>query len=169
MQICDSNKNRKLLHYNYKINRKKKKERWKKKTHKITFWYSNYLEVELGEEPLVLASLVLLLKSLLDGLFGLLTLRGLLEGLGADRSLDGIKLKGVTGGHHVVVVDNLDEGLDLGALGNLLSAVSLGDLQGVSLDTSNQGVAKGVGLGAIVVGLDDDNLLTGKSTASDDG
>ena len=69
----------------------------------------------------------------------------------------------------MVVVDNLDEGLDLGALGNLLSAVSLGDLQGVSLDTSNQGVAKGVGLGAIVVGLDDDNLLTGKSTASDDG
>lgn len=31
MQICDSNKNRKLLHYNYKINRKKKKNVGKKK------------------------------------------------------------------------------------------------------------------------------------------
>lgn len=112
---------------------------------------------------------MLLLECLLDGLLGLLTLRGLLKSLGADDGFQGLKLKGVTGGHEVVEVDNLDERLNLGSLSNSLSTVSLGDLEGVSLNTGNQGVAEGVRLGAIIVGLDDDNLLTGVTSADNDG
>lgn len=69
----------------------------------------------------------------------------------------------------MVEVDNLNEGLNLGSLGNLLSVVSLGDLKRVSLNTSNQGVSEGVRLGAIIVGLDDDNLLTSETAADNDG
>lgn len=109
----------------------------------LLFWHDNKefftrsLEVKLGEEPLVLTSLMLLLKGLLNGLLGLLTLRRLLESLSANNVLQSVQLKSVTSGHDVIEVDNLDKGLDLGSLSNLLSAVSLGDLQGVSLDTSN--------------------------------
>lgn len=112
---------------------------------------------------------MLLLECLLDGLLGLLTLGRLLEGLGADNGFQGLELEGVTGGHKMVEVDNLDERLNLGSLSNGLSAVSLGDLEGVSLNTGNQGVAEGVRLGAIIVGLDDDNLLTGVTSADNDG
>lgn len=112
---------------------------------------------------------MLLLKGLLDGLLGVFTLRGLLKGLSRDSSLESVKLKSVTSGHQVVVVNNLNKGLDLGTLSNLLSTVVLGDLQGVSLNTSNKSMTKGVRLGTVIVGLDDDNLLTGESAASDDG
>lgn len=111
---------------------------------------------------------MLLLKSLLDGLLGLLTLGRLLESLSADSSLQGVELESVTSGHQVVVVNNLDERLDLGSLSNLLGAVSLGDLQRVSLNTGNQGVTEGVRLGAIIVGLDDNNLLTSETSADND-
>lgn len=69
----------------------------------------------------------------------------------------------------MVEVNDLDERLNLSSLSNLLSVVGLGDLEGVSLNASNQGMAKWVRLGAIVVGLDDDNLLTGESSADNDG
>jgi hypothetical protein len=51
----------------------------------------------------------------------------------------------------VVVVDDLDERLDLGALGNLLLTHGTGDLQWVALDTSNNGVTVGSVLGTFVV------------------
>jgi hypothetical protein len=58
----------------------------------------------------------------------------------------------------VVVVDDLDERLDLGAL--LLPGLghAAGDLARVPLDAGNQGVAVGVSLATGVDGLDDDNL-----------
>jgi hypothetical protein len=51
----------------------------------------------------------------------------------------------------VVVVDNLDERLDLGALGNLLLAHGAGNLKRVTLDTGNDGITVGSVLGTFVV------------------
>jgi len=47
----------------------------------------------------------------------------------------------IPSGHEVVVVDDLHERLDLGALGNALLAHAAGDLEGVALDASNDSVA----------------------------
>jgi hypothetical protein len=69
----------------------------------------------------------------------------------------------------VVVVDDLDEGLDLAALGLAGLAHAAGDLLWVSLDSGNESVREGVRLAAIVLGLDNDNLLSGVTTAGDDG
>lgn len=111
-----------------------------------------------GEEPTVLAAGVTLLKHLLNVLLGIFTLADLLEGVVGNGALEALELKGVAGGHQVVVVDDLDEGLDLGAL--LLASLGhpAGDLLGVALDTGDQGVTEGVRLVAIVDGLDDDDL-----------
>jgi hypothetical protein len=46
------------------------------------------LESELAEEPLVLTGLVTFFKELLDNLLGIFTLRGILESLGRDSTLD---------------------------------------------------------------------------------
>ena len=54
------------------------------------------------------------------------------------------------GGHQVVVVDNLDERLDLGTLGDALLAHVLGDLEGVTLDTSNDSVTVTALLGTLI-------------------
>jgi hypothetical protein len=118
----------------------------------------SFLKFQRGEEPSVLSASVALLQDLLDVLLGILTLADLLEGLAADGALETLQLQGVTGGHQVVVVDDLDEGLDLGAL--LLSRLghAAGDLGRVALDAGNDGVAEGVRLVAVVDGLDDDDL-----------
>lgn len=111
-----------------------------------------------GEEPSVLAASVTLLENLLDRLLGVLALADLLEGVAGDGTLETLELERVTGGHQVVVVDDLDEGLDLGAL--LLAGLghAAGDLGGVALDAGDDGVAEGVRLVAVVDGLDDDDL-----------
>mgnify|MGYP006976731657 FL=1 len=111
-----------------------------------------------SEKPPVLAAVVAVLKDLLDGLLGLLTLAGLLEGVGVDDSLEALKLKGIASGHQVVVVDDLNERLDLAALLDPSLRHAAGDLAGVPLDARNKGVAVGVALGALVDGLDDHNL-----------
>lgn len=51
----------------------------------------------------------------------------------------------------MVVVDDLDEGLDLRSLSNLLLVHATSDLQGVTLDTGNNGVTIWSFLGALVV------------------
>lgn len=126
------------------------------------------LEVQLGEEPLVLTSLVSFFKGLLDNLLGFFTLRWFFESFGGDHRLEGLNVQSVSGWQQVVVVDNLDERLDLGSLGDLFSTLSLGDLQWVSLNTSDQGVAEWVRLGTLIVWLDDHNLLTSVTTADND-
>lgn len=130
---------------------------------------TNSLKLQRGEEPPVLAARVTLLQGLLDSLLGVLTLGDLLEGVGGQSTLEALELQGVTGGHQVVVVDDLDEGLDLGSL--LLSCLghATGDLAGVALDTGDQGVAVGVRLVASVDGLDDHDLLSGIAATGDDG
>lgn len=66
----------------------------------------------------------------------------------------------------MVVVDNLDEGLDLVAL--LLTGLrhAAGDLGRVALNAGNQGVAERVRLVAVVDGLDDDDLEEEKSMSA---
>ena len=54
------------------------------------------------------------------------------------------------GGHDVVVVDDLDERLDLGTLSDALLAHVLGDLEGVTLNTGNKGVAITTLLGSLI-------------------
>jgi hypothetical protein len=116
------------------------------------------LHTQRREEPAVLAASVALLQHLLDVLLSILTLADLLESVVRDGALQALELQSVTGGHQVVVVDDLDEGLDLGAL--LLSGLghAAGDLGRVALNAGDDGVAVGVGLVARVNGLDDDNL-----------
>lgn len=126
------------------------------------------LESEFGEEPLVLTSLVLFLQNLLDNLLGFLFLGWLDQGLWGDSGLERLNVQGVSGWHQVVVVDQLDESLDLGSLGNLLFAVSFGDLQWGGLDTNNDGVCESVGLGAVIVRLDNHDLLTSETTTGND-
>lgn len=115
----------------------------------LNFWQkhsSKHLEVQLSEEPLILSCLVLFLKRLLDHLLCLFPHRRLLKRFRADRALKSrsLELKSVAGRHEVVKVDDLDKGLDLGALGNGLGRVCLGDLKGVPFNASNKSVAKGV-------------------------
>ena len=113
---------------------------------------------ERGEEPSVLAAGVAVLQDLLDGLLGILALADLLEGIRRDDALEALELKSVTGGHKVVVVDDLDERLDLAAL--LLSRLghATSDLGGVPLNAGYEGMAVRVCLAAGIDGLDDDDL-----------
>ncbi len=113
---------------------------------------------EWGEEPAVLAGGVTLLKGLLDGLLGVLTLGNFLESLGGDGSLKTLELESVASWHQVVVVDDLDEWLDLGALGLAGLGHAAGDLGWVALDTRNDGVWVWVRLVALILWLHDDNL-----------
>jgi hypothetical protein len=69
----------------------------------------------------------------------------------------------------VVVVDDLDEGLDLAALALSGLAHAAGDLLRVALDSGDESVGEGVGLAAIVLRLDNHDLLAGITTARDDG
>jgi hypothetical protein len=111
-----------------------------------------------GEEPSVLSRGVSLLKSLLDGLLRVLPLRHLLERVRRHRTLQALQLQRISRGHQVVVVDDLDKGLDLAALGLARLGHAAGDLRGVALDAGDQGVRVWVRLVAGVLGLDDHNL-----------
>ena len=97
---------------------------------------------ERGEEPPVLAALVSLVEGLLDSLLGLLPLADLLESVGGDGVLEALKLEGVTGGHKVVVVDDLDEGLDLVPSVLRLLAHAARHLGRVALDADDESVAE---------------------------
>lgn len=119
-----------------------------------------------SEEPTVLAAGVAVLEGLLDVLLGVLTLGDLLEGVVGDGTLETLELESVTGGHQVVVVDDLDEGLDAAALLDGLLTHAAGDLEGVALDTGDDGVREGVRLGASVVRLDNDDLSNRKERPS---
>lgn len=126
------------------------------------------LEVEFGEEPLVLTGLVLFFQSLLDNLLGFLFLRWLNQRVWGDSSLERLNVQGVSGWHQVVVVDQLDEWLDSDSLGDLLSALRFVDLQWSLLNTNNNGVWESVGLGTVIVRLDDNDLLTSETTTGND-
>ena len=64
---------------------------------------------------------------------------------------------------------HLDERLDLAPLRKLLSTHTLGDLQWVTLDASNDGVGEGPFLGALIELLDHDDLLACLTAGEHDG
>ena len=82
----------------------------------------------------------------------------LLEGIGRQGALEALELESVASGHQVVVVDDLDEGLNLGSLLLARFGHAPGDLGWVPLDARDEGVTVGVRLVASVYRLDDDNL-----------
>ena len=120
--------------------------------------WEKYERTQRCEEPPVLSASVSVLEDLLDRLLGILALRNLLESVRRNNTLETLEFERVSRRHEVVVVYHLDEGLDLGSL--LLAGLrhAAGDLGGVSLDASYDGVAELVRLLAIVDGLKDDDL-----------
>ena len=67
------------------------------------------------------------------------------------------------------MVTDLDEGLDLAALGQLLRTHTLRYLEGVTLDAGNDSMGVGALLGALVELLDDDDLLARLAAGQHDG
>ena len=61
----------------------------------------------------------------------------------------------------------LNERLDLTPLGQLLRSHSFGHLQGVTLDTSDDGVGEGSLLGSLIILLDNDDLPSGLASLED--
>lgn len=96
---------------------------------------SDDLETQLLEEPLVLTSLVLFFKSLADGFLDFLLGSGILDSFNSDGGE--FNIKSVTSGHDVVVVNDLDEGLNLGTTSDTLSTHGLGNLEGSLFDTDD--------------------------------
>ena len=117
------------------------------------------VRTERSEEPSVLARGITLLQCLFDSLLCLLALRHLLEGIGSDNTLQTLQLECVARWHQVVVVNDLDERLDLGALGLAGLGHAAGDLAWVALNAGDQCVRVRVRLVASILWLDDHNLL----------
>lgn len=67
----------------------------------------------------------------------------------------------------MVVVDDLDERLHPGSLGNALLTHALCDLQWVALDTGDNSMGERLLLCALVKVLDDHSLLTGVASLKD--
>jgi hypothetical protein len=80
--------------------------------------------------------------------------RLVLEGLLVDAVLVEVDVDRVSGGHQVVGVHDAEEGLDLGALLQLLLAHALGHLARVTIDTGDQAVRVWSVSRALIVGLE---------------
>ena len=134
---------------------------------KLFFFFC--LEAESGEEPFVLARAEAVLEDVLHLLLHLAanTLTGI-ELVGVEDLGEGGKVEGVAGGHDVVPVHDLHEGLDGGAAHDLTLGHALEDLLGSPVDPGDDAVAVvAVALGG-VDGLDDDGLVAGESAVEHD-
>merc|ERR1712019_294058 len=119
-----------------------------------------HLESQLLEKPLILTSLISFFKNLLDMSSGSLLLSGILQLFLVNNILVQLNINRVSGGEHVVVVDNLDESLHLVSLGDLLLAHRFGDSSRISFDTGDQGVAvESTVVGTFVGFFDDDGFF----------
>jgi hypothetical protein len=103
-----------------------------------------------------------------------LSLHGL-AGLGLGHALvsdDGLEVEVLlhdkAGGHHVVVVDELDEGLEAALAVDLLLAHALDDTAGRALNTDAESVGELLVLASLVVLLDDDSLLSSHAASGED-
>ena len=143
------------------------------------------------EEPLVLSGRVALLQQLLDGLLGVLTVCGLLEGVAGHGALETLEFESVAGGEEMRVVDDLtsrqhplaplntrkflptkfhlDERLDLASPCNLLLTHPPRHFSGVAFDAGNDGVGVWSLLGTVIELLDDNDLFAGLATLEADG
>ena len=128
-----------------------------------------YLEAESGEEPFVLASAEAGLEDILDLLLHLTanTLTGI-KLLAVEDLGEGGEVEGVSGGHDVVPVDHLHEGLDGRTAHDLTLGHALEDLLGSLVDTGDDAVAVLAVTVGPVHGLDDDGLVTGESAVEHD-
>lgn len=124
------------------------------------------LEAQLLEEPLVLAFFVggFELDASLETVS--FPLGGILQVLGGQL-LETNFAGGVTSGHQVIVVQYLQERLDLGLLLQLGLAHALGNLAGVSVDTSDQGVTEWLIGCTIVNSFDNDGFTAGVTSTKD--
>merc|ERR1719158_2388537 len=106
------------------------------------------LELQLLEEPPVLAALVTLLELGPHHVPCLFLLHGVLQQFLVEVGLVETDVHGVASRHHVVVVDDLQERLNLGPLLDLLFGHLLGDLAGILVNPGHQSVAglKGLSL-----------------------
>lgn len=137
---------------------------------------SQNLEAELGVQVLDTAGIlgaavkVAGLERLLESLAGVLAGVKPLHSSGVDVLLDvhDVVGHGVAGGHDVVVVDELDEGLHARTLEDLLLAHALGDGQGSLVNASDEAMAKAALRSSLIELLDDDGLATGVAASKDD-
>lgn len=88
-----------------------------------------------------MTSLVLFFQNLANFLLGFLLGSSILQGFQVDSGGE-FGVEGVTSGHDVAVVQDLDEGLDVGATSDALGTHGLGDLQGGTFDTDDQSATK---------------------------
>ena len=110
-----------------------------------------------------------LFKLSFQGLAGFLaSLRGIESLLSHDVFEIKVILDGETSGEQVSVVDELDEGLDLGLAVKLLLRHPLVDLLGGALNASNEGVAELSVLLALIDLLYDDRLLARAPSCEED-
>jgi hypothetical protein len=113
--------------------------------------------------------LELLLKALFHRLLSLLLLTHLLQVLIPNLLLQLLNaLKRISRRHQMIVIDHLDERLYFASLGDTFLAHSRGDFARVTLDASDQGVAEGMHLCAVVVGLEDHGLAARIATSGDE-
>jgi hypothetical protein len=133
------------------------------------------LEAQLGKEVadaesllLVLGRLVpvLLLEELLERLLGLLPAFAGCEGRVVEELLE-VKVDRVAGGHNVVEVDGLDEGLDLSPLLNLGRLHVLDDAPGVPVDACHSRVSEPLVLVALIRSLDNHGLAAREAARQD--
>ena len=104
---------------------------------------------QFKEEPFVLAFLVSLFKFGVNNMVGLFLLHRIFEDF-----LVKSNVYTVTSGHQMVIVDNLVERLDLGLLLNLLLGHTFYHNPWVSINISDQSVAKGFIRSVFVIGFD---------------
>jgi len=124
----------------------------------LTHWVSG-LEPELGEEPPIFASLKPLLEPCLGLLSGSDLLVTRLKSIRGNDVLQ-IDIEGISSGHDVVIVDELDEALNPGFLGLLFGGVFANDLLRVLGYAGDEAVAVWTVPCAVVEGTDDDAFAT---------
>lgn len=91
----------------------------------------------------------------------------LVNDVGRDNAAK-VEVEGVAGRHDVVIIHHLDERLNTRALLLLLMAHAPRDLPWVRLDASDERVAVGPGIGALVVVAHNHGFLAGESALRQD-
>jgi len=115
-----------------------------------------------------IAYLKLLFEALLDCFSCLLSLTNLLQTIIPDllfQLLD--PLKSISCWHEVVVIDQLDEWFYFASFGDSFPAHSSSDFAWISLNTSDESMAKGKGFCAFIKGLEDDGFASCIATTGD--
>merc|ERR1719158_649219 len=119
------------------------------------------LELQLLEEPPVLSALVTVLELGPHHIPCLFLLHGVLQQFLVEVGLVETDVHGVASRHHVVVVDDLQERLNLGPLLDLLFGHLLGDLAGILVNPGHQSVAERFVASSLVGRFHDDCLPSG--------